>query len=310
MTTFKRAAIAAVSAALISTGLGTGIAAADEPVTYMPGARTAWADQVKRLGPKYSALVEKAPVAEWVGGGETGKIRSLVSRAKESGTMPIAVLYNIPNRDMGSHSGGGASGPAEYLAWIDDISAAIGDSPMVVIVEPDALAHAIDAPAGLRKTRYELLARAVKKLESNRNAEVYLDAGHAKWRSAAATASALESVAREGVAIPGISLNVSNFQSTDDTKAYVKDLDAALGTDGYKVMIDTSRNGNTPKDSRWCNPPWQKLGGVDDLKYDPNERFETAWIKVPGESDGECGIAPHVRAGTFSKELLDRQIAG
>jgi endoglucanase len=34
------------------------------------------------------------------------------------------------------------------------------------------------------------------------------------------------------------------------------------------------------------------------------------WVKVPGDSDGPCGIAPDVPAGTFSPDLAIRLIDG
>jgi endoglucanase len=66
-------------------------------------------------------------------------------------------------------------------------------------------------------------------------------------------------------------------------------------------VIDTSRNGQGPwaapayPDAQdWCNPPGRGLGPTPTL--DTGEPLVTAylWIKVPGESDGECtrGLGP------------------
>ena len=34
------------------------------------------------------------------------------------------------------------------------------------------------------------------------------------------------------------------------------------------------------------------------------------WIKVPGDSDGKCGIAPNTEAGQFSPVIAKRLIEG
>ena len=34
------------------------------------------------------------------------------------------------------------------------------------------------------------------------------------------------------------------------------------------------------------------------------------WIKVPGDSDGQCGVAPNTPAGTFMPDVALRMIDG
>ena len=69
-------------------------------------------------------------------------------------------------------------------------------------------------------------------------------------------------------------------------------------------VVDTSRNGNGPwqppaylDPQDWCNPPDRALG--DDPTLATGETLVDAyvWVKIPGESDGECtrGLGP---AGT------------
>jgi endoglucanase len=69
-------------------------------------------------------------------------------------------------------------------------------------------------------------------------------------------------------------------------------------------VVDTSRNGNGPWQAPaypdpqdWCNPPDRALG--DDPTFATGETLVDAylWVKIPGESDGECtrGLGP---AGT------------
>lgn len=63
------------------------------------------------------------------------------------------------------------------------------------------------------------------------------------------------------------------------------------------AVIDTSRNGRGSwrppagkyRDAEvWCNPPGRGLGRLPSLKSDNPYVDAFLWIKIPGESDGEC----------------------
>ena len=71
-------------------------------------------------------------------------------------------------------------------------------------------------------------------------------------------------------------------------------LAAAVGG-SPKLVIDTSRNGNG-SNGEWCNRPAA------------SSACRLRSVKTPGNSDGECGIAPTVPAGQFSPELAVRLI--
>ncbi|MBI0384640.1 glycoside hydrolase family 6 protein, partial [Streptomyces albiflaviniger] len=60
--------------------------------------------------------------------------------ADRQGRLPVIALYNIPGRDCGSYSSGGADGLAAYQAWIDAVAEAIGDRKVLIVLEPDSLA--------------------------------------------------------------------------------------------------------------------------------------------------------------------------
>ena len=78
-------------------------------------------------------------------------------RDEQGGTVPILVAYNIPDRDCGNHSSGGAANVADYKKWIDGFAAGIGDHKVVVILEPDALWMAADADRCKSDTRKDHL---------------------------------------------------------------------------------------------------------------------------------------------------------
>ena len=71
-------------------------------------------------------------------------------------------------------------------------------------------------------------------------------------------------------------------------------------------VIDTSRNGQGPWNppaypdpQDWCNPPDRGLGNTPTLTTGSTLVDAYLWVKIPGESDGECkrGLGP---AGTTS----------
>ncbi len=245
-----------------------------------------------------AALREVAdrPTADWFGdwndvadvqrdvGGRVGTITA-------AGAYPVLVVYNIPQRDCGSYSGGGARSASAYRTWIDAFRAGIGTRPAAVILEPDALAN-VDclSPAG-QAERFELLAYATTRLAAGGNVAVYLDAGHAGWIAADVMARRL--VKAGVVHARGFSLNVSNFGPTADQVAYGRRIAPTIGW--KRFVIDTSRNGRGPAtgvDEPWCNPPGRGLGVVPTTSTGDALVDAFLWIKRPGESDGPCRGGP------------------
>jgi endoglucanase len=108
--------------------------------------------------------------------------------------------------------------------------------------------------------------------------------------------------------IHGFAVNVSNFYLTAQSTAYAVQVDRYLAPHGYlkPFAIDTSRNGNGHGDG-WCNPPGRKLGTPARVGGGAEVLL---WVKTPGSSDGLCGTAPTIPAGTFSPDLAIRLIDG
>lgn len=153
--------------------------------------------------------------------------------------------YAIPDRDCGGASEGGAPSLDAYDGWITDFAAGLGSGPVIVILEPDAIALSDCLSAAQRDARFASLARAGRTLHAaNPRARVYFDGGHSGWHSAAKQAAALRE-AGAATSGDGIFTNVSNFHSTADETAYARRVLAALGGQpGLGAVIDTSRNGN------------------------------------------------------------------
>lgn len=257
--------------------------------------------------------LENLPIAEWIADTkkiDDGYVAQTVQAASEQGQLPLFVAYNIPERDVGNHSTGGVDSDGEYEGWITALSEQIGDNGAVVVLEPDALAHLPDLSDEEAEARVGLLANALDTLHANSNTATYLDAGNATWRDPELTADLLKRVDEQSQhGVEGISLNVANFISEEDTRAYAEEVQEAFGKPLY-VLIDNSRNGDPEgvAEGDWCNPVGQRVGAID-TTFDPDEPVEVAYIKVLGQSDGECGISQRP-AGEFDGELLLEQVGG
>lgn len=262
--------------------------------------------------PSIRTSIASVPSAKWftgAAGNVADSVFRYVTAANAVNAIPILVAYNIPSRDCHGASSGGAKDETSYRSWIDDFVQGIGDRNVVVVLEPDALAQLDCLPdddarsARIRSLRYatETLKRFAP------SAHVYLDAGHAGWIASVEMAHRLDNAGVEDAA--GFSLNVSNFYTTQANVDYADAVNAELlKTFGYRrpTLIDTSRNG-AGSIGQWCNPPSAQLGSP------PQPLSETvllAWIKNPGNSDGPCGIAPTIPAGTFSPDLAIHLIHG
>jgi endoglucanase len=242
------------------------------------------------------AKIADRPVATWVTAGPAPvrtRVDVVVRHAAAADRLPVLVAYNIPQRDCGSFSGGGASSVEDYRNWIRGFAAGIGNRPAVVIVEPDAVAHAVDGCTD-SAARYALLREAITVLKAASPATtVYLDAGNPSWVTDTARLAA--ALRQAGIAkADGFALNVANFVTTTDNIAFGDRLSDALGGNVHFV-IDASRNGAGPPPSgelnggpRWCNPPGRKLGAAPTTNTGRSRLDALLWIKNPGESDGAC----------------------
>ncbi|WP_380172161.1 glycoside hydrolase family 6 protein [Kineococcus sp. DHX-1] len=251
---------------------------------YETSGRTDLADALRPLA--------QAPTATWfTGDAPRERARALTTAAAAAGELPVLVAYDVPGRDCGSFSAGGAADDDAYLAWVGELAAGIGDRPSVVVLEPDAVAFAVTGCSGVdRRERLGLLRRAVEVLAALPATHVYVDAGHAGWvQDLPALATALRAAGVDEAA--GFALNVSNFQPTDVTVAYGRKLSRLLG--GAHLVVDTSRNGAgapvaTGRDEDWCNPPGRRIGRLPSTLTGEDVVDAWLWVKRPGESDGSC----------------------
>ncbi|MFE5615526.1 glycoside hydrolase family 6 protein [Streptomyces sp. NPDC056463] len=293
---------------------------------------------------KIASAVADHTTVKWFGGwdadgdpstGIRDEVSAYVGAAAARGELPVLVAYNVPGRDCGGASSGGSEDADRYRAWIDAFAQGVAGRPAVVILEPDAVAQSAD-PACIAgealESRFTLLRHATERLRDQGDlVRTYLDAGNATWTlghdlddtGGIGLRRMAQLLDRSGVAAArGVSIGVSNFDSTDVSQAYGTRLADRLRTDfgiDARWVVDTARNGNgayvtpgvpTSGHVGFCNPPGRKLGvtsraGTGGADY-------LLWIKNPGDSDGDSAACPpgSPPAGTFSPDLADALVEG
>lgn len=222
-------------------------------------------------------------------------VDGIATSAELDESIPVFVVYGIPDRDCGNQSAGGLS-EDEYAEWVSAIGAGLLNHESVVILEPDSLSLArecgnVDDRIRQVSTAASLIATA-NPLLSAPSPTIYLDGGHSNWLSPEIMADILN---RAGVSdVQGFASNTANYNRTEDEIAYANQLSALTGNAHY--VIDTSRNGNGTT-GQWCNPPGRALGEAPSVVSDGSPHDANLWIKTPGESDGSCNGGPP--AGTW-----------
>jgi endoglucanase len=182
------------------------------------------------------------PQAVWLDGGTPAQVERQVQttllEAAVERSVPVFVAYDIPFRDCGQYSAGGAQNTAAYEAWINGLAAGLGDAHAVVLLEPDGLGiipYNTDingnaescqpdltgtglTPATANAARYTQLNYAVSRLEAQPNVGVYLDGTHPAWLGVGDIAQRL---VKAGVQqAQGFFVNVSNYQYAVNSADY------------------------------------------------------------------------------------------
>jgi endoglucanase len=224
------------------------------------------------------------------------QVDTVVGAAAAAGQVPILVVYNIPNRDCGGASGGGAPGHTEYRAWIDRVAAGLAGRPAYIVLEPDVLPIMSSCMTQAQQAQVQAsMAYAGQTLKAGSSqARVYFDIGHSNWLSPSVAASRLIG-AQVTTNADGIATNVSNYRSTDAELEFATAVLNAIGDQDLGAVIDTSRNGNgplvPPNPNDWCDPPGRAIGteSTTDTGVDRIDAY--LWVKLPGEADGCAGGA-------------------
>ena len=242
---------------------------------YVPKADTGATQQIVSLirhhDFKNAALLEKMVSkghAVWFTSGTPAEVKRAVKttmqKARAKRAVPVLVAYNLPFRDCGQYSAGGALNTADYLAWINGFAEGIGSGEAIVILEPDGLGIIpyntnLDGstdwcqpdltgtgltPEQANQARYDQLNSAVDRLEQNSNASVYLDGTHSGWLN---VGEASHRLVKAGVnRAEGFYLNTSNYQYTSNLVQYGTWVSQCIADGNYAGCPNQYWNGGPP----------------------------------------------------------------
>lgn len=235
--------------------------------------------------------IAAVPQARWFTTTNTSTVRAqvdgFVGAAAAAGKIPIMVVYNVPNRDCGGASSGGAPSHQAYRAWVDEVAAGLAGRRAYIVLEPDVLPLMTNCQSAAQQAETRAsMAYAGKRLKAgSAQARVYFDIGHSAWLSPGEAAARLRAADISNSA-DGISTNVSNYRRTADEVAFAKAVLANLGDGRLRAVVDTSRNGNGPAGSEWCDPPGRAIGTPSTTETGDTRIDAFLWVKLPGEADG------------------------
>lgn len=257
-------------------------------------------DRIKNYKEKYplASKIFEYPQSFWYGDNPKKpkkhmekSIRRLLNRAHPQ--LPIFVIYNIPNRDVGQYSKGGAKTREGYIDFIHRFAKGIGEDSPIIIYEPDALPHSTLFSEEDQEWRLDLMKESLEILTENCNGIIYVDVGHSAWLSPEVVSDLLDRVSNPKVR--GYSVNSCNYRETKECLKWGRKICKLRPNDFF--VVDTSRNGNGPINNEWCNPHDRALGEFPSTNTSFQKCDAYLWIKIPGESDGKCNGGP--KAGKF-----------
>ena len=269
--------------------------AAQQALTDLRGGKAADAATMAKLA--------SWPEAIWFTDGTPAQVfqqvRRVMAGARAQHAVPVLVAYDIPLRDCGQYSSGGAASDAAYQQWIAAFAKAIGHAEAVVILEPDALANlpqdcsATSDPTGaLTAGRIADIHAAVTDLEAQPGTSVYLDGGNSAWQSVGTMAQTL--IDADVQQSQGFFLNVSNTQPTDQSDEYGTWVSKCIwfATDGPSWAI-----GNAD----WCASQYYSPAAPNDgLPGDSVEQTDpSTWHWTDAWFDQNVGTPPAAQLTHF-----------
>ena len=234
-------------------------------------------------------VMEATPQAVWFTSGTPAQVQAAVRKttneAALTNTVPILVAYDIPYRDCGGLSAGGALDTPSYEAWIDAFAAGIGNRQAVVILEPDSLglipnATNIDGsadgscaptdPNATEASRYTQINYAVSSLEAHAPAaSVYLDGTHSAWLNVGEASGRLFKAGVQRA--QGFFINLSNYQFSPNLVQFGTWISECLA---YATSVVPGDFGDCPNEY-WNGGPLPSLdaqlfGEWNGVALDPN----------------------------------------
>lgn len=280
-------------------------------VRYTPAA--IWVDE-HPTDPRVDVIADSVanqPTGSWFynwDAGLTERVQDVAQDATRIKAVPVIVTYDEsvngcdnPLSDVGNADA--------YLKHTDAIAQGVGEATAVLVMDPSSLDGVFNTDCVStveRKLRLDAMTAAVDRFqELSPSALVYLGAGPFFYDKDADAESMAQRLDAAGLsAARGFAVNVRDYRSNEEMMQFADAINATLEADfGYRkpYVIDSSRNGAPIAEG--CNPKNARLGELP-RATGPEEGPEMfLWIASPGESDGDCGMAPDTEYGEFLPEI-------
>ncbi|KAL8002789.1 putative 1, 4-beta cellobiohydrolase [Plasmopara halstedii] len=235
-------------------------------------------------------------------------LKRLTSECSEDSRMTV-VVYGLPNKDCdaGFSANGSVNSTESYKEFLNELTVAIGTRKVLYIVEPDAVGLLAGSNNCSTEAGYlENLKVAIEILSKNPNAELYGDVGYWTIVSDEQLPKVVKIIKELSATkhLKGIVLNTSNYRTTAQIAELCSKFQNASNSTDLNCIIDTSRNYLEPLNTDWCNVLTAGIGALPTSKTNISNLDYGMWIKVPGESDGECNGGP--AAGDFFEEAFQK----
>ena len=239
--------------------------------------------------------VSKQPIASWYTDRDIYAKRTVencFNKCNDKIAHPVIVVYGLPQNDChgGYSSDGFNQNTSDYQNFIETLSVAASNNPVIYILEPDAIGLLLSEPCAYDRKYDEHISLAISILSKNPNAIMYLDIGYWILYSRDNALKVAETIARVDPLnkIRGIAINSANYRTANEMIGLCKQLSDVSKKD-YHCVVDTSRNFKGPSPvSEWCNTKNTGIGHPPTNETNSSIIDYFLWIKPPGESDGTC----------------------
>ncbi|CAK4174732.1 unnamed protein product [Aphanomyces euteiches] len=226
--------------------------------------------------------VSANPIATWYTDLGTNQVAQTLAACTNA--IPTIVVYGLPNKDCsgGFSNSGNNKNTQQYSAWVQTLVKQVGNKEVICILEPDAVGLVTNGSCGVTNGYQNNLKVALGLLSTNPNAHIYVDVASWASQSAAVHPQRLE----EGWSSPRHCHQHVQHRATSQLNSLCQTYSSATG--GLHCVFDTYRNFNGASSSEWCNARLAGMG-VPPTSNTGNPLVDHfLWIKVPGESDGQC----------------------